>query len=162
MKKPKIKYEDFITIPNIEFIYKRIKSNIKNKRSILVFEENYTSNICNIYNILINKKYQPGKYNIFSIREPKKRLIMSQNIGDKIINNFVAYFFLQPILENSFINSNVATRKNKGTSYGIKLLRKYLNEIKSNEFYILKCDISKYFYNINHSILKDMLLIKIY
>src|SRR5574344_498846 len=44
----------------------------------------------------------------------------------------------------------------------VMLLRKYLNKIKSNEFYILKCDISKYFYNINHSILKDMLLRKIF
>ena len=49
-----------------------------------------------------------------------------------------------------------------GTSYAIKLLKKYLNlNKKYHEFYILKLDISKYFYTIDHNKLKDMLKAKI-
>ncbi len=56
-----------------------------------------------------------------------------------------------------------ATRKNKGTLYGVKLLKKYLNEMKRKykNFYILKIDISKYFYNIDHDILKKIIKKKI-
>ena len=59
---------------------------------------------------------------------------MSQNIIDKILNHIVTEYFLIRVFENTLVNENIATRKNKGTSYGIKLLKKYLNEVKFKEF----------------------------
>ena len=44
-----------------------------------------------------------------------------------------------------------------GYDYAIKLLKRYLNVIKIGKFYILKIDISKYFYSIDHNILKELL-----
>ena len=46
-----------------------------------------------------------------------------------------------------------------GSSYGLKLLLKYIEELKrsNSEFYILKLDISKYFYSIDHEVLKSLL-----
>lgn len=160
MKRKNIKYDDYINISNIIKIYKKIKRNTKNKKKLELFEDYYCLNIVNIYNLLKYKKYDGGTYNIFKIYEPKERIIMSQDITNKIINHFVSYYYLLPTL-NCFIDSNVATRKNKGTSYGIKLLKKYLNEIKNKDFYILKCDIKKYFHNIDHIKLKEILLKKI-
>ena len=160
MRRIKINYDDYITINNIEFVYKKIKRNIRNKNKIILFEDYYSSNISNIYEVLKNKTYNGGKYNIFCIYEPKKRLIMSQDISNKIINHFVSTYYLS-YLDKIFIDSNIATRCNKGSSYGVKLLKKYLNEVKYNNFYILKCDINKYFYSISHNKLKDMLKSKI-
>ena len=100
-----------------------------------------------------------GKYNIFLIKDPKYRIIMSQNINDKIINHLMADILIK-VLEPSLINTNVASRKGKGTSYGIKCLKKYLNSM-NGEVYALKFDISKFFYNIDHGVLKRMLKRKI-
>ncbi len=52
---------------------------------------------------------------------------------------------------------NVATRKEKGTSKGLFYVKKYINELKRKKqpFYVLKCDIKKYFYNIDHKILRE-------
>ena len=52
-----------------------------------------------------------------------------------------------------------ATRINKGSGYATKLMKRYLNEmkLKYKTFYILKLDIKKYFYNIDHNILKRIL-----
>ena len=52
-----------------------------------------------------------------------------------------------------------ATRINKGSGYASKLMKRYLNEmkLKYKTFYILKLDIKKYFYNIDHNILKRIL-----
>ena len=95
------------------------------------------------------------------IFEPKARLVMSQTVFDKIINHFVANYYLIPFLDNKLIDSNVATRKNKGSSYAINLLKKYFNKLIINnpgkEIYYLKIDISKYFYSIDHNILTKML-----
>ena len=71
----------------------------------------------------------------------------------------VAYLLFD-VLENSLIDSNVAVRVNKGTSYGIKLVKKYIKELNYN-YYCLKIDIKKYFYSINHDILKRLLNKKI-
>ena len=138
---------------------KRIRVNTKNKRKIERFEYNYVSNITYIKNILEEKTYSPSKYNIFIIKEPKVRLVMSQNIIDKVINHVTCQYFLINLFDNSLIN--VATRKDKGTHYGLKLLKTYINKLKDEEFYVLKFDISKYFYNIDHNVLKTILKKKI-
>ncbi len=142
-------------------IYKRqVSANTKNKRKIYKFEEFYTVNITNVFNLLNCKEYEIGEYNIFLIKDPKYRIIMSQKMNDKIINHVMADILIK-VLEPSLIDTNVATRKNKGTHFGIKYLKKYLNDLKKETIYALKFDISKYFYNIDHEVLKNMLRKKI-
>ncbi len=55
----------------------------------------------------------------------------------------------------------VACRKGKGTLFGMKRLEMFLRDFwkknKNNEGYFLKCDIRKFFQNINHNILKEEL-----
>lgn len=85
---------------------------------------------------------------------------MSSNITDKLINHVISRKILIPILDKSLIDTNVATRIGKGTHYGLKKLKKYLNEM-NGEVYALKFDISKYFYNIDHEILINLLKKKI-
>ena len=140
-----------------------ISKNTKNKRKLMSFDDYYSSNIGNIKRIINYNNYIPDKYSIFLIKEPKYRIIMSQSIKDKIINHLVAKYFLVDIFEKSLINENVATRKNKGAHYGLKLFKKYLNYYKNRykKFYILKFDISKYFYNIDYDIVKDIIKKKI-
>lgn len=151
-----ITFEDMVDI-----YHKQIKVNTKNKRKIKIFEDYYSMNMVRAYNFIKDKNYVVGKYNIFMVEEPKHRIIMSQGIVDKLINHVVANKILLPILEKSLINTNVATRVDKGTHFGIKYLKKYLNEIKGEKIYALKFDISKFFYSIDHEILMDMLKKKI-
>ena len=65
---------------------------------------------------------------------------MSQNIEDKIINHLIAEYILVKVFEPKYIDSMCATRIGKGTNYAIKLMKKYINEIKlkNNNFYALK------------------------
>ena len=162
MKRVNNIYDSILDIRVIQKIYNsRVKVNTKNKLKLEKFENNYVSNMIYIKEILKNKSYMPSKYNIFLIKEPKLRIIMSQNIIDKLINHVVSQYFLINIFESSLIEENVATRKNKGTKQGIILLKKYLNEVKNENFYILKFDISKYFFNLDHEIIKKLLVNKI-
>jgi len=85
-------------------------------------------------------------------------LLFCECLEDKIVNHLVSYKILSK-LDKYMIDSNCATRKGRGTSYARKLLDRYLCEIKNkyNTFYILKFDITKYFYSIDHSVLLDKL-----
>ena len=160
--KRKKKLYDTITFEDIKRVYLRqIRVNTKNKVKIRKFEDFYSINLSRAKKIINDKNYIPGKYNIFLIKEPKYRIIMSQNIIDKLINHVIADKILLPTLDNSLINMNVATRTGKGTHYGIRYLKKYLNELKGETIYALKFDISKYFYSIDHEILFGLLKKKI-
>ena len=45
-----------------------------------------------------------------------------------------------------------------GTDYGRKKIKEYLEKCKKyDKFYILKLDISKFFYSIDHEVLKSLL-----
>lgn len=163
MKKNNL-YDQITDIMHIMDVYNRtVRKNTKNKKRVERFDDDYVKNICFIKNILDSKEYKPGKYNIFFIKEPKLRLVMSQNMIDKLINHVVSKYFLLDIFESSLIDTNVATRLGKGSGYGILKLKEYIHKIslKHDTFYYLKFDIKKYFFNIDHEILKQMLRKKI-
>ncbi len=149
---------DNVSMQDIINVYrKQIRVNTKNKYKIKRFEDFYSVNISRVKKTFEMGNYNGGIYNIFLIQEPKYRIIMSQNIYDKLINHIVATKFLLPVLDKSLIETNIATRFNKGTHFGIKLIKKYLNLLKGDTVYALKYDISKYFYNIDHDILMSLL-----
>ncbi len=154
--------KDNITFVNLLNIYEsEISKNVKNKKKLIKFEINKVQNITNIIDMLNSGNVGHEHYNIFLIYEPKCRLVMSLSVRDKIINHFVTRYALEAKLTKYLDSRNVATRKGMGTDYGIKLVIKYLKQLKNKNFYILKIDISKYFYSINHEILKNLLIDKL-
>lgn len=157
--KNNITFDEALTIENLYLSWKFVKKSCKNKRNIFNFEKYLHINIINLYNILKNDNYKPYSYKLFLIYEPKPRLVMSQCIIDKIVNHFITKFILIPNLDKKLIDQNIATRVNKGSSYGNKLMINYINalRLKGNVF-CLKLDISKYFYNIDHNILINKLI----
>lgn len=100
-----------------------------------------------------------GPVNIFTIYEPKQRRIVSQNVQDKIINHLVARHILYPAILPCLLDVNVASRKGFGTSEGLALAANFhkICKAKYKHYYILKCDVSKFFASINHDILKEKL-----
>lgn len=162
MKKTGNLYYKITDLKNIKEMYdKKVRLNTKNKVKIEKFDQYYSSNILRIKEILESKNYVPGKYNIFIIKEPKVRLIMSQDIPDKIINHLVSKYFLIDVFDKTLIEENVATRINKGTHYGLTKIKNYLKKHINENLYILKFDIKKYFFNLDHYILKQLIRKKI-
>lgn len=160
MKKVGNIYKKITDLNLIIDMYENIVSkNTKNKSKIEKFERFYSLNLIRIKEELSSNSYIPGKYNIFLIREPKLRIIMSQEIRDKIVNHLVAKYFLIDIFNDTLILENCATRVGMGTHYALKLFKKNYNYYKNKykKFYILKFDISKYFYNIDHEISKKLI-----
>ena len=155
-------YHKITDIKNIKEMYdKRIRLNTKNKAKIARFDEHYVSNIARIKEILESKNYKPYKYNIFLVREPKVRLIMAQSVTDKIINHLVSKYFLVDVFEPMLIENNIAMRIEKGTHIGIKRVKNCLKRNIDKDLYILKFDVQKYFFNIDHNILKRIIRKKI-
>ena len=152
-------YNKLCNLEKIEENYHQVRLSTKHRQKIFNFETFYMINIKQIYDVLVEKKYMHSHYNVFLIKEPKYRIIMSEIISDKIVNHLLSNVILLPMIEPRLIPMNVATRKDKGLKLGLYYTRKYINSIKLkyDNFYILKCDIKKYFYNIDHEILLNNL-----
>ena len=153
-------YDQICDINKIEKIYYNIKLKTKHKKKNLNFEMYYMSNVMYLYHVLNERKYKHNYYHIFLVKEPKYRIIMSESIFDKIVNHLISEEILLPLIEPKLLDINVATRREKGTKLGLNYVKKYINAMRKqyeNNFYILKCDISKYFYNIDHDIILSKL-----
>ena len=103
--------------------------------------------------------YRVGDYRIFTITEPKTRLIMALPLRDRVVQHALC-LHLRPLLEAHFVSANAANRTGKGTHYAIRLLTAQLVHATKRypQLYCLKCDISGFFYNIDRAILKQKLL----
>ena len=136
----KAKIKDLLDVYHYE-----VSKTTKNKNRVYNFEKYKMINIINIKNIIESSNYEIDKYNIFYIYEPKLRIVMSLDIGNRIIDHYVAKYILIPKLDKYLDIRNVASRKNMGMSYGIKLLKKYIElNKKYDNLYVLKIDIKKY------------------
>lgn len=156
-------YNSVTNIDNITRMTNKILSRTRNKKKVEIFEKHKIEHICNIKKRLDNRDFRFSKYNIFMISDPKARIVMAEELEDKIINHLIAEYILVKVFEKKYTDNICATRVGKGTAYALKLLRKYINAIKREHdtFYVLKVDISKYFYRIDHDILKQILSEKI-
>ncbi len=153
-KKESASYEELVDIDKIRAMYKIIRTNTKNRGKLHKFELFYSSNIISILSVLKQRKYNHSKYNVFLVHEPKYRIIMSEIMSDKVVNHLISKYVLMPGIYPHLIPQNVATREGKGTKEGIRYVKKYINKLKLNydKVYVLKCDIKKYFYSIDHEL----------
>ncbi len=135
--------------------YERSKENKRNRKEVIVFELDSVSNIMKILKSLNEGTYQVGKYREFIIYEPKKRLIEALPFKDRVVQQWYVEEFIKPIFVPKFIIDSYACINGRGVHSAVRKLNKYMYNFsqKQKDFYILKCDISKYFYSIRKEIL---------
>lgn len=140
-------YDNMCKLENIEKVFKEICRNTKNKSKVYRFREYKCLNITRIYDVLKERRYVPGPYNRFTIYEPKERHIVSQGMLDKAVNHLVARYILMPSIAKCLIDSNVASRLNKGTSAGLKIYREYVRKcnVKYKEYLKICLELIKKF-----------------
>ena len=108
---------------------------------------------------LENQTYRMNPYNEFKVYEPKERVIKSCSFKDKVVQHCLCDNLLHIKLANEFIRTNYAGQIGKGTHFGMDCLKEQMLDYYNQhgiDGWILKCDITKFFYQIDHDILKDI------
>lgn len=152
-------YDDAISFEKLLKAHKKARRGKREKREIILFELNLESELIRIEKELKSGIYKHGKYKEFKIYEPKERIIQALPYKDRIVHQWYVEEFIKPYILPRFINTNFACLENKGTHKAVEQLQNYMRIFKRNygDFWILKCDISKFFYNIDKNILFDIL-----
>ena len=122
------------------------------------FSQNLEENLIEIQNELIKKTYKVGMYHEFYVYEPKNRLVMALKFKDRVVQ-WAVYLQVNDKLDNEMICHSYACRIGKGTTKAADKLQEWCTIVsrKSEDWYYLKLDISKYFYRVNHKVLLDIL-----
>lgn len=133
----------------------RAKKHKTYKNEVIEFELDLENNIINIINQLKNHTYRLGKYFTFKVYEPKEREIKALPYKDRIVHQWYVEEFIKPYLLPRFITTSYACITGKGTHKAVDNVQSQMRIFKRNygDFWILKCDIKKFFYSINPCIL---------
>ncbi|WP_255202610.1 RNA-directed DNA polymerase [Acutalibacter muris] len=153
----------------------------RGKASVAKFEANLLEAICLLSEMLKNKTYRPSDYFVFRVYEPKERVVMTNAFKDKVVQHSLCDNILEPAFSRAFIRDNYASQRGRGTHDGLYRLEEFMRsyyfsrkasaeqecreeglprhsprEVNYADGWVLKCDISKYFYSIQHEPLKKM------
>lgn len=154
-------YEKVYDFDNLYGAYKKARRGKRWKDAAIKFEINLIEAILLLQKQLKTRTYTLAPYNVFKVYEPKERLVMSNSYKDKVVQHSLCDNVLEPILTKTFILDNYASQVGKGTDFGLDRLKYFMERYYrlngSADGWVLKCDVRKYFYNINHGILKKML-----
>ncbi|NMA74547.1 MAG: Reverse transcriptase (RNA-dependent DNA polymerase) [Bacteroidales bacterium] len=150
---------------NIELLYESYqKSKIGSdwKPQVQRFEMNLLTELTKLHKELKNRTFNFSPPNQFVLNERgKTRVISGDHIRDRVVKRALCDEILMPSIKKYLIHDNGASLKGKGTGFTRRRLeihlRRFYMKNKSNSGYILLGDYSKFFDNIRHDLLMDML-----
>lgn len=153
-------FEMMCSFENLYQAYKKARSGKRDKFSCAQFELCTTENLLKLQQELLSGTYRMEPYTEFMVYEPKERLVKASSFRDRIVQHSLCDNVLQYRIMNHFIYDNYASQTGKGTHFGLNRLWEFMHSYYRHygtEGWILKADISKFFYSIDHDILKDQL-----
>lgn len=152
-------FEKVIDFKNMYKAFRKARCGKGHKKSSARFDLAALNGIHMLISQLKDKTYRVSDYNEFKVYEPKERVIQTTSFKDKVIQHCLCDNVIMPRLQHVFILDNCAGQKGKGALFGLDRLSGQMQQFYSRygmEGYILKCDITKFFYNISHDQLKDI------
>ncbi len=108
---------------------------------------------------LRNKTYRHGPYKHFRIADPKPRDIHKASVRDRLLHHAL-YRKLYLFFDRTFIADSFSCRAQKGTHRAMNRFRDFgirASFSHTKTCFVLKCDIRKFFANIDHEILFSIL-----
>lgn len=158
-KKIKNCFDKNLTFKKLMEVHLRARKHKTYKNEVIKFEINLENNITNLLHNIQNNTYKVGKYFQFKIYEPKERIINALPYQDRIVHQWYVEEFIKPYIVPKFINTSFACLKNRGTHMAVDSVQNQLRIFKRNygDFWILKCDIKKFFYSIDSCILFEIM-----
>ena len=129
----------------------------RDRKEVIKYTYNLGDNLTSLRSELIRKIYSVSRYRQFFIYRPKKRLIMALPFKDRIVQ-WAIYRVLNPLLDKRYISNSYACRVGYGSHKAVEQLQnwlRYLNR-RYDRIYVLKADIAKYFYSVDHDVTMDI------
>jgi retron-type reverse transcriptase len=152
-------FEELIGVENLLEAWREFLRGKRERDDVQEYFLNLMHNILTLHAELTNKTYRHGGYESFNISDPKSRNIHKACVRDRLLHHAI-YRKLYPFFNALFIADSFSCRLNKGTHRALLRFGACVRKVGRNNTrtcWILKCDIRKFFANVDHTILMDIL-----
>ena len=160
MKRLNNLFEKICSIENLHLADAKARKGKSAQYGVRLHDKNKEVNILMLHAMLKNKTYKTSAYKTFTITEPKERLVFCLPYFPDRITHHAIMNILEPVFTSMFTNDTYSCIKGKGIHAAAKSLQRYLKDVSGTQ-YCLKLDIKKFYPNIDHEILKQLLRRKI-
>lgn len=156
-------FEEIVSVGNLLEAWREFTRGKRDKCDVQEFSMRLMENIFALRDDLIHHTYRHGGYQAFNISDPKPRNIHKATVRDRLLHHAI-YRVLYPFFERKFIADSFSCQLDKGTHRAMNRFRSFAYHVSKNNTrtcWVLKCDIQKFFANIDHQILKETLASRI-
>jgi len=150
-------YKKIRDFKNLMAAYQKARKCKRYKRNIVRYTFLLENNILQLKKELELESYSPSSYICFTVTDPKIRKVAAPAFRDRVLQHSLVSQ-IEPLFEKKFIYDSYACRKNKGTHFGLKRVKKFLMACRSKygkdaSIYCLRMDIEKFFASVSWDIL---------
>ena len=157
-------YDEIVSLRNLFLAWSEFKKDGKlKKKDVGIFAAELEENIFALHNELKTKVYKHGGYKKFIVCDPKRRTIHKASVRDRLLHHAI-FRVLYPFFDKTFIFDSYSSRVGKGIHEAKKRFERFALKVSRNNsrpIFILKCDVNRFFDNIDHDLLSKFLNKKI-
>lgn len=149
-------YEQITSLANLQEADDKAQKGKANQYGVTLHNRNKEANLLILQDMLISKTYRTSQYDIFTIQEPKERIVYRLPYFPDRITHHAIMNVLEPIFVSNFTADTYSCIKKRGIHKLLRNLKRDLKDTKGTT-YCLKFDIKKFYPSIDHDVLKALL-----
>lgn len=154
-------YQKIISVENLREADEKARKGKIKTYGVKVHDKNREANIQSLHEALLTKTFKTSAYDIFTIYEPKERLIYRlPYYPDRIVHHAIMNI-LEPIWVRTFTHNTFSCVKGRGIEGCARYVDRIFEKYKGKPMYCLKIDIKKYYPSIDHDVMKRIVRRKI-
>ena len=152
-------YDKVCEPDNLRLAYTKARRGKARQYGVRIFDKDVDGNLEQIHRGLVAGTYVTSEYSVFTIREPKERVIYRLPFRDRVVQHAVMNI-LEDVWTSIFIEQTYSCIKGRGIHGVVRHIKRDLRD-EQNTKYCLKLDIRKFYPSIDHQIAKQIIRRKI-
>ena len=154
-------YGKVISLENLRLADEKARRGKLRSYGVRVHDRNREANIIALHEALLTKSYKTSAYDVFTVHEPKERLIYRlPYYPDRIVHHAIMNV-LEPVWVKTFTYNTYSCIKGRGIEGCARRVERIIKRHEGKPLYCLKIDIRKFYPSIDHEVMKRLVRRKI-
>ncbi len=147
-------YEKIISVENLRLADQKARRGKHRTYGVRHHDRNREANLEALHEALLTRTYKTSAYEVFTVYEPKERLIYRlPYYPDRIVHHAIMNI-LEPIWVAAFTHNTYSCVKGRGIEGCARSVERHIRKYDGQPLYILKIDIKKFYPSLKHKVLK--------
>lgn len=154
-------YDKIISVENLRLADEKARRGKTHTYGVRVHDKHREADIQALHEALLTKTFRTSEYDVFTVHEPKERLIYRlPYYPDRIVHHAVMNV-LEPIWTRLFTHNTYSCIKGRGIEGCARQVERIIRKYEGEKLYCLKIDLKKFYPSIDHGVLKGIVRCKI-